>query len=211
MLPLQHPAEYRESAAETALSQRKEKRGISAAGTDGWESNPPQAVLETASPSLGTFARMLAALWSCPTLALRGKSPSLAVASSYEAPMPQMSPLGHFVERCGESCATIFQALEVPLRRGPRAALLIGLPPLLLPGCQVGLSRFLRLTRTAGSDPVFGWSRWGRTTASGSQSPVPYRLAMLQYPTSPDEAEEVRRASENARPIQYPTSCPYTS
>ena len=32
MLPLQHPAEYRESAAETALSQRKEKRGIFAAG-----------------------------------------------------------------------------------------------------------------------------------------------------------------------------------
>ena len=35
MLPLQHPAEYRESAAETALSQRKEKRGISAAGGNG--------------------------------------------------------------------------------------------------------------------------------------------------------------------------------
>ena len=41
---------------------------------------------------------------------------------------------------------------------------------------------------------------------------MPYRLAMLQYPTSPGKAEEVKRASENARPdSQYPASWPYTS
>ena len=72
-----------------------------------------------------------------------------------------MSLLGHIVERCGGSCAPIYQALKVPLRRGSRVALLSDLPSLLFPRRQVGLSRFLRLTFTAGCDPVFWRFRQG--------------------------------------------------
>ena len=63
------------------------------------------------------------ALQSCPALALQGKSPSLAVVSPYGAPMPHMSPLGHIVERCGESCHVCDLGAEVWVIRRSRAEL----------------------------------------------------------------------------------------
>ena len=79
-----------------------------ASGTDGWELNPPHTVLETASPpwNIRPYIGVGTALRSCPSLALRGKPPSLAVVCLFRPPMPHISPtetpLHTGVERRGE-------------------------------------------------------------------------------------------------------------
>nr|DAM12862.1 MAG TPA: hypothetical protein [Caudoviricetes sp.] len=58
----------------------------------------------------------MSALQSCPALALRGKSPSLAVASPYGAPMPHIGRLSRL--DCHTLPATTLRKVVAPIPSG---------------------------------------------------------------------------------------------